>query len=176
MKISKMPTFWWLSITCGVLWVKYRAVPFWPIFWVAASQKTRFSALRKWKVHLFVKHVEFFCWQHCSPSHCARMCRICAYLNKLCYESGHNIGSLARKPYIFVLGSFFFRTLFHESFRIASLYFFLLTMPHKMMSREGFALFWFFLNFVWSFQNLVKVTVVTVRVYWLNNADILVDL
>ena len=44
------------------------------------------------------------------------------------------------------------------------LYFVVVTRSHIMTLREGFPLFWFFVNFVCSFENLVEFIVVTVHV------------
>jgi hypothetical protein len=72
------------------------------------------------------------------------MCQIWAYYHKLFNECGHIIARLAWKPWIFVHGRSFFRTLFRENIGIPSLIFLLVGRPHLMMWRKGLPFFWIF--------------------------------
>jgi len=72
------------------------------------------------------------------------MCQIWAYYHKLFNECGHIIARLAWKPWIFVHGRSFFRTLFQENVGIPSLIFLLVGRPRLMMWRGGLPFFWFF--------------------------------
>ena len=120
---------------------------------VAASRKTHVFCIQKMKNGFFVKQVGTSLWQHCLPSQDGGMRQIWAYYQKLFIGCGHIIASLAWKPWIFVHGRSFLRTLFQENIRIASLVFLLVGRPHLMMWRGGLPFFWFFLFFYGVFKN-----------------------
>ena len=157
-----MHDFWWSSMKWCPLRVKNGAVPFWTMLLVPASQENPASSTSKMKSDIFLKKVEIFVQEHCLPSHYARMRQIWANLNKLCYERDQNIARLSWNLWMFVRDSKFLRTLFQRNFRIATLYFFLVTRSLIMTLRGGFPFFWFFFNFLRWFQNLVKLVAVTV--------------
>ena len=101
-------------------------------------------AFKKWKTVFLGKQVGTSLWQHCLPSQGGGMRQIWAYYQKLFIGCGHIIASLAWKPWIFVHGRSFLRTLFQENIGIASLVFLLVGRPHLMMWRGGFPFFIFF--------------------------------
>ena len=124
--------------------------------------KNSFWSLEKWKMNFSYKENESFLNQHCLPLQYAPLCIILYHFNKLCHECGHNIDHLAWKPWIFTHDSPFLRTIFKNNCRITSLLFFLITLSHIMTQCKGFPFFWFFLNFSWPFQNVVKTAGMTV--------------
>ena len=101
-------------------------------------------AFKKWKTVFFVKQVGTSLWQHCLPSQDGGMRQIWAYYQKLFIGCGHINASLAWKPWIFVHGRSFFRTLFQENTGIASLVFLLVGRPHLMMWHGGIPFLFFF--------------------------------
>ena len=115
-----------------------------------------FLAFRKWKMVFFVKQVGTSLWQHCLPSQDAGMCQIWAYYHKLFNECGHIIARLAWKPWIFVNGRSFLRTLFQENIGIPSLIFLLVGRPHLMMWRGGLPFFWIFYGVFKNRSNLSR--------------------
>ena len=127
--------------------------PFGVTLLVAASRKTHVFSIQKMKNGFFVKQVGTSLWQHCLPSQDGGMRPIWAYYQKLFNGCGHIIASLAWKPWIFVRGRSFFRTLFQENAGIASLVFLLVGRPHFMMWRGGLPFFWFFWIFYGVFKN-----------------------
>ena len=109
-------------------------------------------AFKKWKMFFFVKQVGTSLWQHCLPSQDGVMRPIWAYYQKLFNGCGHIIASLAWKPWIFVHGRSFFRTLIQENTGIASLVFLLVGRPHLMMWRRGLPFFFDFFEFFTVFS------------------------
>ncbi len=120
---------------------------------VAASRKTHVFRIQKMKNSFFVKQVGTSLRQHCFPSQDGGMRQIWAYYQKLFNGCGHIIASLAWKPWIFVHGRSFFRTLLQENIRIASLVFLLVGRPHLMMWRGGLPFIWIFWIFYGVFKN-----------------------
>ena len=120
---------------------------------VATSRKTHVFCIQKMKNGFFVKQVGTSLWQHCLPSQDGGMRQIWAYYQKLFIGCGHIIASLAWKPWIFVHGTSFFRTLFQENTGIASLVFLLVGRPHLMMWHGGLPFFVFFWIFYGVFKN-----------------------
>ena len=66
------------------------------------------------------------------------------------------------KPCIFIFDGSFLRTNSLNNCRITSLLFYLVTWSHLMRQCEVFPIFWFILNFLCPFQNVVKTAGMTV--------------
>ena len=125
-------------------WRRLGCPSLWPL-----HEKCMSFAFKKWKTVFFVKQIGTSLWQHFLPSQDGGMCQIWAYYLKLFNGCGHIMASLAWKPWIFVRGRSFLRTLFQENAGIASLVFLLVGRPHLMMWRGG-------LPFVWIFYGVFK--------------------
>jgi hypothetical protein len=78
----------------------------------------------------------------CLPSQYAHMCIIWGHLNKLFYDSDHDLAHVAWKPWNFVYDRSFLRRGFYNISNSPSLLFFLKTRVHKMTQCEGFTFFW----------------------------------
>ena len=119
---------------------------------VGPSQKKLILGTRKMEIWFLSKENENSLRQHCLPFQYAPLCIIWHHLNKLCHEFGHKFDHLAWKPLISTQDSSFLRTLFKNNCRIKNLLFLLVTWSHIMTQREGFPIFWLFLNFYACFK------------------------
>ena len=161
---SEMNTFWWLYIEWYLLCEQFVSVPFWTTLSVVASQKVGLLALKNEKC--------IFLW-NMSKSLVGNI--VCHATMRTCAKFGHistnyvmNVAktllvSLENYECLFMIASFW-EHVFNKTYELQVYIFFMVTRSHVMTLREDFSLFRFFLNFVCLFENLVEVSVMTVRV------------
>ena len=158
-----MDAFWWLYMKWCLLCENNLSVPFWMTFSVPLHKKCYFKHLKneKW----------IFLWNMSKNLFGNIVCHlIMNTYAKLGHIWTNYVMKVAKTLFLcpesyecsFVIASIWEH--FSSKTSAPQLYFFVVTRSHIMTLREGFPLFWFFLNFVCSFENLVEFVAVTVRV------------